>query len=163
MLTSGVSTFANFAYSVEFAQKFVVYDEYSFPPLLYELAFGGILPIASFLFARILAETIDNENERDETLVAAQKAERQAKKELARVQYEMEQLRSQFAKEKDELAEYAGLFATEKRERILTAKKLWPAIPHTGIATIASTSTGYVSDVLSQNRNGHESTTTTQN
>jgi hypothetical protein len=35
---------------------------YNVPPLLYSLAFGGILPLVSLMVARILANTVDKED-----------------------------------------------------------------------------------------------------
>lgn len=141
LFTSGVSALANFAYAVEFARFFAIYTEYSFPPLLYELAFGGILPIVSFLFARILAESVNAEDDRDEALEAAKRAEREARRSEERLRRELEDVRKRFA-------EFETLYAEQARERILAAKRLWPNIPNSGIAVIADTSAGYVSDVL---------------
>lgn len=151
LLSSGVSGLANFAYSVEFSQPFMVYADYSFPPLLYQMSFGGILPVVSFLFARILAEAIDTETERDEALVLSQKAERAAKRELAIVQNELKEVRLMFA-------QYDKLFADTKRERVLAARELWPTLQASGVAIIADASPGYVSDVLSsRGENGSSS------
>ena len=63
ILCSSVSVLANFSYAVEFAAGFETFSRYSFNPLLYELGFGGILPVASFLFARVLADTVDGEGQ----------------------------------------------------------------------------------------------------
>ena len=55
----GVSVLANFGHAVEYGQDFAIYGLYNVPPLLYSLAFGGILPLVSLMFARILANTAE--------------------------------------------------------------------------------------------------------
>jgi hypothetical protein len=56
-----VSALANFAHAVEFSSSFAVFDVYSIPPVVYHVAFGGILPLVSLLFARILADDSKSE------------------------------------------------------------------------------------------------------
>ena len=55
-----VSALANFGHAVEFGQDFAIFAQYNVSPMIYSLAFGGILPLVSLLFARILADTIDD-------------------------------------------------------------------------------------------------------
>lgn len=148
MVCSGISALANFSYSVEFARDFAVYGQYSVPPLLFQIAFGGILPVVSFLFARILADTVTDELPKDDILIAAQKAEREARRETSRLQNELEGLRLL-------VVEYEQLQQSKTaKERILAAHKLWPKLSGTGLAVIAQSSPGYVSDVL-KSTNGH--------
>ena len=142
---SGVSGLANFTYAVEFAGEFVIYGQYSVNPLFYELAFGGILPVVSLLFAQILADTIEDEVIRDEALEAAKQAEREAKQRFA-------QLRQEFERAKGPFAQFRQLQAESARERILAAAQLWPDLSKAGISVIANSSPGYVSEVL---KNGH--------
>lgn len=52
----GVSALANFAHTVEYGREFAIFGQYSIPPLLYSFTFGGILPLVSLLFARILGD-----------------------------------------------------------------------------------------------------------
>jgi hypothetical protein len=56
-----VSVLANFGHAVEFGQDLAIFGQYKVPPLLYSLAFGGILPLVSLMFARILANTGETE------------------------------------------------------------------------------------------------------
>lgn len=63
LVAIAVSALANWAHAVQFAQGFAVFAQYSVPPLVYALAFGGILPLCSLLFARILADVQDGEVE----------------------------------------------------------------------------------------------------
>ena len=41
--------------------RYRIYGRYNVPPLLYSMAFGGLLPLVSLLFARSLANTADDE------------------------------------------------------------------------------------------------------
>ncbi len=142
LLASGVSALANFSYAVEFGQKFVTFSRYELPPLLYELAFGGILPVASLLFTRILADVPDQKAAEQDVKVT----ERALKKKLAGVQSELNKLRGQFG-------QFQSTQTGEKKARILATRELWPTLPQTGIAIIAGASPARVSEVL---RNGKE-------
>ncbi len=57
LVAVGVSVLTNFGHAVEYGQEFAIFGRYNVPPLLYSLAFGGILPLVSLMFARILANT----------------------------------------------------------------------------------------------------------
>jgi hypothetical protein len=80
LVAVGASALANFGHAVEYGQEFVtpaqgrycVFGHYNVPSLMYSLAFGGILPIASLMFARILANTAETETEENPELVKAQ-------------------------------------------------------------------------------------------
>ena len=60
---------ANLCHAVEYGRNFAtpaqgrycVFGRYAVPPPLYSLAFGGILPLVSLMFARILANTAETE------------------------------------------------------------------------------------------------------
>jgi hypothetical protein len=88
MVAVGVSVLANFGHAVEYGHEFAtpaqgrccVFGRYDVPPLLCSLAFGGILPLVSLMFARILANTA-------ETKVAANP-------ELAKAKQTIKELRS---------------------------------------------------------------------
>jgi hypothetical protein len=57
----GVSGLANFAHAVEYGRAFAIFGRYSITWLLYSVTFGGILPLVSLLFARVLGDTSDAE------------------------------------------------------------------------------------------------------
>ena len=61
LVAVGVSVLANFGHAVEYGREFAIFGRYNVPPLLYSLAFGGILPLVSLMFARILANTAETE------------------------------------------------------------------------------------------------------
>ncbi len=72
---------ANFGHAVEYGQEFAtpaqgrycVFGRYNVPPLLYSLAFGGILPLVSLMFARILANTAEAEAQANPELARAKR------------------------------------------------------------------------------------------
>lgn len=140
LLASGVSALANFSYAVEFGRAFVTFTRYGIPRLAYELAFGGILPVVSLLFARILADTPDPKSAE----VDVHKAERALKSELARLRAELE-------KQKSSSIRFRTIQQGTTRERIIAIKSLWPDLPQTGISVIAEVSPSRVSEIL---RNG---------
>ncbi len=88
-----VSALANFGHAVEFGQDFAIFAKYDVSPLFYSLAFGGILPLVSLLFASILADTTETESGSNPELS-------QAKQTIMRLKEEL-----QAAKEKASVAE----------------------------------------------------------
>ena len=152
LVAVGVSVLANFGHAVEYGQDFAIYGRYNVPPVLYSLAFGGILPLVSLMFARILANTVDDEAGANPELTKA----KQTIKEL-RLHLGMVEQRSTEVEERASVAEqrfaaasdlFVRLFAEEKRQRILAAAERWPQLPASSIAIVAGASTGYVSEVL---------------
>jgi hypothetical protein len=79
LVAVGVSVLANFGHAVEFGRDFAtpaqgrccVFGQYKIPPLLYSLAFGGILPLVALMFARILANTAETEGATNPELTQA--------------------------------------------------------------------------------------------
>jgi hypothetical protein len=142
-----ISALANLAHAVEFGRTLRIVRCSSLMAGLYSVGLGGILPVSSLLFARVLSEVDETEHEQDEKLAAAKQAERQARRELARVQRELEEANVRFAAAGDL---FARLFAAEKRDRILFVHQQWPELSNSAIAVITESSPGYVSDVLSR-------------
>lgn len=182
-VTVGVSALANFAHAVEFGQSFVIFTSYRVPPLVYSVAFGGILPFCSLLFARILANVQYIEVGPDEELEAAKTAERTARKETANLrrqlrsaeqkatllQERLTDIEHRFAElrqrmkatehEANRLREQANaaaaLFAGNKQDRIIAVHQRWPGLKNSAIAILVSTSPGHVSETLSAARNSN--------
>jgi hypothetical protein len=160
-----VSALANFGHAVEFGQDFAIFAQYNVSPLIYSLAFGGILPMVSLLFARILADTTEIESGSNPELSLAKQTIKRLKEEL------------QTAEERTSIAEtkaigavqrfdaagdlFARLFAEEKRQRILAAAERWPQLPASSIAVISEASPSYVSEVL-KNSNGQQVSISTE-
>jgi hypothetical protein len=58
-----VSSLANLAHAVEFGTELAIFVRFGIPFAVYALAFGGVLPLVSLMFARVLS----NVTEEDET------------------------------------------------------------------------------------------------
>jgi len=150
----GVSALANWSHAVQFTQSMTAFGKYSMPPLLYSIAFGGVLPFCSFLFAHILADTNEAEVEADPALEAA-KADnanlrrqlRDAERDRQAAEQRTAELGQQFA---GAVALAARLFAEDKRQRILAAREAWPQLPAAVIAKVADAAPSYVSEVLNE-------------
>lgn len=154
-----VSSAANWAHSVEYGQAFAVFGEYGIPPIIYSLAFGGILPLCSLLFAHILADVGAVEVEEDPALVKARATAAELRKALRQAERQRDEaFEAAIAAEQrfDAAGDlFARLMAESKRERILAAAGRWPELPAASIAVIAESSPSYVSEVLAAG-NGHD-------
>ena len=107
LVAVGVSVLANFGHAVEYGQEFAtpahivpalcrwgrycVFVRYDVPPLLYSLAFGGILPLVSLMFARILANTAETEAQANPELNKARQTIKQLRSELVAVEEHLTQ------------------------------------------------------------------------
>ncbi|NOR83389.1 MAG: hypothetical protein GQ526_07855 [Ardenticatenales bacterium] len=160
LVAVGVSVLANFGHAVEFGRDFAtpaqgrycVFGQYKIPRQLYSLAFGGILPLVSLMFARILANTAETEAEVNPELSKAKQTIKELRSELkaAKDHLANAEARANAAEQRFSAAGdlVARLFAEEKRQRILAAAEHWPELPASSIAIITSASPGYVSEVL---------------
>ena len=132
--------------------RYCVYGSYRIPPLLYSLAFGGILPLVSLMFARILANTADTEAQANPELTKAKQTVNRLRAELVAVEEHLTQAEARAMVAEQQFAAagdlVARLFAGEKRQRILAATEHWPELPASSVAIITSASPGYVSEVL---------------
>jgi hypothetical protein len=137
LVAVAISAAANWAHAVEFGQDFAVFGVYSVPPLVYAVGFGAILPFCSLLFARILADVQDSEQEQDES---------QAVIRQLRTSLHQAERRAIAAEQGARLL--LDLTAEDKARRILTARERWPELPNAALAVIADASTSYVSEVL---------------
>ena len=156
----GLSTLDNLGHAVEFAQVFAtpaqgrycVYGRYYVPPLLYSLPFGGILPLVSLMFARILANTADDEVGANPELTKAMQNIKELRAELMSAEGQLVDTEARAIAAEQRFAAAGDLvvqlFAQEKRQRILAAAERWPELPAASVAIIAGASPGYVSEVL---------------
>ena len=149
LMAVGVSGLANLAHAVEYGQRLRIFEQWSVSPVVYQLAFGGVLPVVSLLFARVLSNVSDGEgeaNEDEEKIRALRSSVREAEQRAK----ESEQ-RAMLAEQA--LSEYARLRSESMAERVLAAHQLWPALPQRSVAVVADSSPAYVSEVLA-NGNG---------
>ena len=151
LVALAVSALTNFAHAVEYGREFAIFGQYRIPPLLHSFTFGGILPLVSLLFARILGDTAEAEAVANPELAkATQTKVLRAELDEAEVRISDAEARAMAADQRFVAAGdlFARLFAEEKRQRILAASERWPELPAASVAIIASASPGYVSEVL---------------
>lgn len=144
LLLTGVSVLANVAHAIEFGGELAIFTEWGVPFAVYAVAFGGILPIASLLFARVLSNVAESEGEQNEELVAAKATIRKLRRDLRAAE-------ERAAAAEEQFGVAGGLFAEQKRQRIEAAAERWPSLPPSSVAIVAEASPSYVSEVLSEN------------
>ena len=142
-----ISAAANFAHAVEFGQPFAMFARYGVSPFVYAVGFGGILPLCSLLFARILADVHPAEEEENQEIAEEKRKRREADAARRQAEADCQQLSARLGEAEDVIR---FLFATEKRARILGVHERWPALPHSAIAVITDASPSYVSEVLAE-------------
>ncbi len=147
-----VSSAANWAHAVQFGRAFAVFGDYAVNPIIYSVAFGGILPLCSLLFARILADAPLTGEEANPELDAANTQLTDLRRQLRQAEHDRTaaEQRANAAEQRFAAAGdlFALLFAEEKSRRILAAHQTWPRLPVSAIAVITDTSRSYVSEVL---------------
>lgn len=149
-----VSALANLAHSVQFGQQLMIFTAWGIAPQVYQFAFGGVLPVVSLLFARVLSNVSETESGEDPALSEAQKAVTDLRRQLRETEHHLTQTEAR-AKAAEQRYQTVGdlfsqLFADEKRQRILAAAATWPQLSASAVAVIAGASPSYVSEVLSQ-------------
>lgn len=149
-----VSFLANLTHAVQFGNKTDLIVLQGQPLLfgVYALAFGGILPISSLLFARVLSSVQDIEPEDNPELRKLNEAFRAIKQKLTETERQL-QATERRATEAERRYTVMGdvvvkLFGENKQERILAARQQWPGLPLSGVAVIADVSKSYVHEVL---------------
>lgn len=156
-----VSALANLAHAVEYGQALAIFASWGIPAGLYQIAFGGVLPLVSLLFARVLSNESVTEDAIDPAL-------EEAKRLLAELRAQLRSIEAQLRSTEANLAEseasrraaeerflaagdlFARLFAQEKRQRIVAARQQWPQLTAAAIAVITGCSPSYVSDTLKE-------------
>jgi hypothetical protein len=155
-----ISAAANFAHAVQFGQPFAVFADYNVPPALYSVAFGGILPLCSLLFARVLADVRPDQTEEDTAIAEERQRRREAEARTRQAEADLQQLSARLQEAEDTIR---WLFATEKRQRITAAYHRWPSLPHSAIAIITDASPSYVSEIIQEERCTATTSPPTQN
>ncbi|MEN6507024.1 MAG: hypothetical protein ABFD92_21015 [Planctomycetaceae bacterium] len=149
-----VSAFANVAHAVEFGGKMAIFAGWPWGFVVYVAAFGGILPLTSLLFARVLSNVADTEQETDPEVLDLRAKLKEAKETLTEAGRKVQEIERRAQKAETELAITGRLFTGDKRDRIVAALETWPALPSSAVAIITRSSASYVSEVV--NGNGHE-------
>lgn len=161
LIATFVSALANLAHAVEFGRAMKIFTAWGIPPAIYSVAFGGILPLASLIFARVLSNVVDDEEAPNPEVEQAKATILSLRQQLrdgeARVKASEDRVK--LAEDRARLAEerfgaigdlVKFLFGEDKRQRIVSAHKQWPQLPGAAIAIIAGASPAYVSEVLKE-------------
>jgi hypothetical protein len=61
LISTAVSGMANLAHAVQFGRTLEIFTRWGIPQNVYSFAFGGILPLVSLTFARVLSNVVDDE------------------------------------------------------------------------------------------------------
>jgi len=149
-----VSGMANLAHAVQFGAYMKIFTEWGISQGVYSFAFGGILSLVSLTFANVLSNVTESEEAPNPELTAVNEQVRNLRAQLK----ESEQGR-RAAEQRATIAEerfgamgdlVKHLFGEDKRQRILTARRQWAALPNSAIAVISESSPAYVSEILSK-------------
>jgi hypothetical protein len=161
VLALSVSTLANLAHSVEFGKPLAIFTAWGIQAKVYQIAFGGVLPVVSLLFARVLSNVSESEDIPNPELEAANAQIKELRSKLKEAGSTITEYRriidetEQRAHDADERFAAAGelfarLFNEEKRQRIMAARQTWPELPASAVAIIAGCSPSYVSEVINE-------------
>ena len=151
VIAVGVSALANLAHAVEYGQPLKIFTEWNIAPEIYQLSFGAVLPVVSLLFARVLSNVSEAEqqpDENDDKIRQMQAKLRETEKKLRETERKAQETERQ-------LKEYSGLISQSKADRIKTAHVLWPELPNRSVAIVSGSSPSHVSEVLAS-MNGKE-------
>jgi len=151
LITTVISSLANLAHAVEFGGELAIVDRWGISFGVYAIAFGGVLPVVSILFASVLSNVAETERGVDPALVKAKGDLKDLRTELKAVQERANFAEGRLVEVEGQRALTAALFDGDKRERILAARELWPEAAARTWADISGASTGYVSEVVNSN------------
>lgn len=80
---TAISALANLAHAVEFGQPLAIFAQWGIPQGVYSVAFGGILPVVSLTFARVLSNVTDDEDAPNPEVEAAKDTIRDLRRKFA--------------------------------------------------------------------------------
>ncbi len=159
LITTVVSSLANLAHAVQFAGLLTIFTAWGIPSGVYIVAFGGILPVVSLLFARVLSNVSESEAGDDPAVVELKNVVSDLRRKLRETEE-----RAKSAEALAGLAEIAAkqaearfgaagdlmlaLTSDDKRVRILAVRQQWPQLTGAAVATMVDASPSYVSEVL---------------
>lgn len=153
-LATAVSALANLAHAVEFGQTLKIFTQWGVPQGLYSVAFGGVLPVVSLIFANVLSNVVESEElpnpevERLNTELGEIRRKLRESDQARRVAED----RARTAEERFGAAGdiFRKLLGEDKRERILAVRDWRPQLSGQAIAVITEASPAYVSEVLKE-------------
>jgi hypothetical protein len=159
LIATIVSSLANLAHAIQFGASLAIFAAWGIPSAVYVVAFGGILPVVSLLFARVLSNVNESETTEEPALTEAKVQIvdlRRQLREAKEARDTADALRMDAykqAKEADARFAAAGdlmraLTADDKRVRILAVRQQWPQLTGSAIAVMVGASPSYVSEII---------------
>jgi hypothetical protein len=146
-IATAVSALANLAHAVEFGQALRIFTEWGISSEVYSLAFGGVLPVVSLIFARVLSNVVDDEDAPNPELETAKATIKELNKQIRELDQRAKLAEQRFGAMGDL---FRRIFSEDKRERILAVREWKPKLPGSAIALITEASPAYVSEVLNK-------------
>lgn len=152
IIAVAVSALANLAHAVEFGSELAIFARWGITPVVYQLAFGGVLPFVSLLFANVLSNEVEEDTGEDPELVKMREANTELRRQLHSEEKRAKAAETALVSEQVKFAnaaeKFAGLFVEEKRARIIAIRQAWPELQASAVAMLADSSPSYVSEVL---------------
>lgn len=147
ILSLCISSMANLAHAVQFGWQIKIFTDWKVPFGVYAFVFGAVLPLISYLFARVLSNETEQDAIEDPQLLQLRQDNSNLRKQLRDSQASEAAIRARL----DAMGDvFVRLMSEDKKTRILAAAERWPKLPGSSIATITDTSGAYVSEVLSK-------------
>jgi hypothetical protein len=156
LVAIGVSALANLAHAVEFGRYMAIFGGGPWLFGVYAVAFGAILPFTSLLFARVLSNVADTEQEADPEVVDLRARLKETRESLTEAGRKVQENEQRAQKAETELAIAGRLFTGDKRNRIVAALEMWPGLAPSAVAIITKSSPSYVSEVINDDGHGGE-------
>lgn len=154
LIATSISVLANLAHAVQYGGELKIFTAWGIPQGVYAVAFGGILPFVSLIFARVLSNVVgEEEGPNPEVLEAKHKTDeiraqlKETEKQFRIAEEARKTAEARFAAAGDMMKR---LFADDKRERIIFVHQRWPSLPNSVICTITDASPSHVSEVLKE-------------
>lgn len=148
ILSLGISSMANLAHAVQFGWQIKIFTDWKVPFGVYAFVFGAVLPLISYLFARVLSNETETESTEDPQVIQLRQDNSNLRKQLRESQNSEATVKARL----DAMGDvFVRLMSEDKKTRILAAAERWPKLPGSSIATITDTSGAYVSEVLNAN------------
>ena len=154
LIATMLSALANLAHAVEFGRAMEIFTRWGIPSALYAVAFGGILPAVSLIFARVLSNVVEDEEGPNPLVEAANSKLTEVRSQLRETEKNLREAESRARTAEERFGAVSDLvkhlFGEDKRQRILFAHKQWPQLPNAAIAIISDASPSHVSEVLKE-------------
>lgn len=150
LLVVSVSAIANYAHAMEFGGEIKAFTRLGIPLEVYSVVAGGILPVCSLLFASVLSNVKDTEQDTDPETQRVKDENKTLKAQLKDTNDNLKTVIAEKNSAEQKAGVYAGLLSEAKKDRVLAAHTLWPSLPYSSLEMVTGASPAYISDVLNK-------------